>query len=98
MSVLVWIVYDIVDDNIRTRIAKICKQYGLQRVQYSVFLGRLEMNRFDEIGEKMRDLIDEEEDSVYIFPFSQENFRRIKVLGQGFDKKYVNEEVLEKFF
>ena len=98
MSVLVWIIYDIVDDTMRTRVAKTCKQYGLHRVQYSVFLGRLERNRFDEIGEKIRDLIDELKDRVYIFPFSQENFNRIKVLGQGFDRKYINEEVLEKFF
>lgn len=98
MSVLVWVVYDIVDDSMRAKVAKTCKQYGLQRVQYSVFLGKLKMNRFDEIGEKIKDMIDEEEDKVYIFPFSQENFNRIKVLGQGFDKKYVNEEILEKFF
>jgi len=98
VSVLVWVVYDIVDDSMRTKVAKTCKQYGLQRVQYSVFLGKLKMNRFDEIGEKIKDMIDEEEDRGYIFPFSQENFNRIKVLGQGFDRKYINEEVLEKFF
>jgi CRISPR-associated protein Cas2 len=98
VPVLVWIIYDIVDDKIRSKVAKICKQYGLQRVQYSVFLGKLEMNRFDEIAEVILDLIDEEVDRVYVFPFSQNNFRKIKVLGQGFDKKYVNEEVLEKFF
>ena len=28
----------------------------------------------------------------------QENFRRVKVLGQRFDKKMVNEEILSKFF
>ena len=27
----------------------------------------------------------------------QENFRRVKVLGQGFDKKLVNKEILTKF-
>ena len=36
--------------------------------------------------------------SVYLFPFCQEDFRRIKVLGQGFDKKLVNDEILSKFF
>lgn len=98
MSVLVWILYDIKEDTPRTKVAKTCKQYGLERVQYSAFLGRLEKNRFDEIAEKILDLIDEDEDSVYLFPFCQEDFKRIKVLGQGFDKEYVNDEVLEKFF
>lgn len=97
-SVLVWIIYDIVDDKVRTKVAKACKQYGLERVQKSVFLGKLKSNRFDELGEKCLSHINEDEDSVYIFPFCQEDFRRVKVLGQGFDKELVNEEILSKFF
>jgi len=98
MSVLVWILYDISDDALRSKVAKICKQYGLLRVQKSAFLGRLEKNRFDELAERCRDLINEDSDSVYLFPFCQEDFRQVKVLGQGFDKKLVNDEVLEQFF
>ena len=98
MSVLVWIIYDIGDDTSRTKVAKICKQYGLTRVQYSAFLGRLEKSRLDELGERFKELIDEDEDSVYIFPFCQEDFRNIKMVGKAFDKRYVNEEELEKFF
>ncbi len=98
MSILVWILYDISDDGCRNKVAKVCKQYGLIRVQKSAFLGRLERNRFDELSEQCKDLIDEEIDSLYLFPFCQEDFRRIKVLGQGFDKKMVNEEILQQFF
>ena len=98
MSVLVWIVYDIVDDKARAKVAKACKRYGLIRVQKSVFLGKVESNRFDELGEKCRSLIEEKKDSVYLFPFCQEDFRRVKVLGQGFDRKLVNDEILAKFF
>jgi CRISPR-associated protein Cas2 len=42
--------------------------------------------------------MDEDTDSVYVFPFCQDDFRRIRVLGQGFDKKLVNDEILAKFF
>ena len=98
MSVLVWILYDIVDDKSRAKVAKACKKYGLIRVQKIVFLGTLESNRFDELGEKCLSLIDEENDSVYLFPFCQQDFRRVKVLGQGFDRKLVNDEMLAKFF
>ena len=97
-SVLVWIIYDIVEDRTRAKVAKACKQYGLERVQKSAFLGKLKMNRFDELSEKCLDLINEDEDSVYIFPFCQDDFKKIKVLGQGFDKKLVNEEIISKFF
>jgi len=97
-SVLVWILYDIVEDKPRNKVAKECKKYGLVRVQKSVFLGKLKPNRFDELGEKCLSLIDEDRDSVYLFPFCQEDFRRVKVLGQGFDRKLVNDEILAKFF
>ncbi len=98
MSVLTWVVYDIVEDKVRTKVAKECKKAGLIRVQKSIFLGRLESSRFDELSDLCEYLIDEEKDSVYLFPFCQEDFRRIQVLGQGFDKKLVNDEVLSKFF
>ena len=98
MSVLVWLIYDISENKPRTKVAKECKKAGLIRVQKSVFLGKLESNRFDELSEICLDLIDEKTDSVYLFPFCQEDFRNIRVHGQGFDKKLVNDEILAKFF
>ncbi len=98
MSVLVWIIYDIVKDKSRAKVAKACKKYGLIRVQKSVFLGRLESSRFDELSEKCRSLINEDTDSLYLFPFCQEDFRRVKELGQGFDRELFNDEMLSKFF
>jgi len=98
VSVLVWIVYDISANQRRSKVAKACKQYGLLRVQKSVFLGKLQRNRFDELAEACLHLIDEETDSVYLFPFCQEDFRQVKVLGQGFDRKLVNDEMLAQFF
>ncbi|WP_457551822.1 CRISPR-associated endonuclease Cas2 [Desulfobacula sp.] len=97
-KILAWIMYDIVSNKTRNRVSKKCKKYGMTRVQKSIFLGRLDMNRFDELTEICLDEIDEETDSVYLFPFCQEDFRRIQVLGQGFDKKLVNDEILSKFF
>jgi CRISPR-associated protein Cas2 len=97
-KILAWIMYDIVSNKTRNRVAKKCKKYGMTRVQKSIFLGKLDINRFDELTEICLDEIDEETDSVYLFPFCQEDFRRINVLGQGFDKKLVNDEILSKFF
>ena len=98
MDVLVWILYDVSNNKARTKIAKACKQYGLERVQKSAFLGKLQPNRFDELAAQCEDLIDEETDKVYLFPFCQEDFRKIKVMGQGFDKELVNDELLAKYF
>ncbi len=97
-SILAWIMYDIAENKSRNKVAKTCKKYGLTRVQKSIFLGRLDINRFDELAEQCLDFMDEDTDSVYLFPFCQEDFRRIHVMGQGFDRKLVNDEILSKFF
>ena len=90
--------YDITSNKARNRVAKKCKKYGLTRVQKSIFLGKMDFNRFDELAEFCLEEIEEETDSVYLFPFCQDDFRKINVLGQGFDKKLVNDEILSKFF
>lgn len=51
MNVLVWIIYDISKNKVRSRVAKECKKAGLIRVQQSVFLGRVDINRFDELAD-----------------------------------------------
>ena len=90
---LTWVVYDIVKDKTRTKVAKRCLDFGLYRVQKSVFLGDLESNRIEEILLFSRDLLDLETDSVYIFPMCQPDFSKVNLLGQAFDEKMVCDEV-----
>jgi len=95
---LVWAIYDITEDKIRNKVAKACKGYGLYRVQKSVFLGDLNKNEIDELALKSEDLIDKEKDSVYIFPMCEEDFKKVRLLGQAFDKKLVSDEIVSQFF
>lgn len=93
-----WVLYDIKLDKPRSKVAKICKQSGLYRVQKSVFLGSLEDNEKDTLELWVSDLIDEETDSVYIFPMSKNELRQTALLGQAFDKKLVTDQVKSLFF
>lgn len=95
---LVWVIYDIVDDKKRGKIAKVCKNKGLYRVQKSAFLGTLNKNQIDELRIMCEDIIDQDADSVYIFPMCEDDFKKVKLLGQAFDKKLVSAEILSKFF
>lgn len=95
---LVWVIYDITDTKKRTKIAKVCKGYGLYRVQLSAFLGTLNTNQIDELAIRCGDIIDKEIDSLYVFPMCEEDFKKVKLLGQAFDKSLVTDEVLAKFF
>jgi len=95
---IVWVLYDIKRDKARTKIAKLCKLAGLYRVQFSVFLGSLEVNEKDSLQLQIEELINEETDSVYIFPMSKNELKQTALLGQAFDKKLVTDEVKAMFF
>lgn len=90
--------YDIENDRARSRVAKYCKQAGLYRVQYSVFVGTLAPTDKDTLELRIEEEIDEEVDRVYIFPMSRDELRQTSLLGQAFDKKLVTDEVRAMFF
>lgn len=92
---LVWVIYDITSDKARTRVAKYCKDYGLYRVQKSVFLGDLDKNSIDEVFLRSQDLI-EATDSVYIFPMCDDDFRMVKIVGVPFDAELVTNQIRTK--
>lgn len=94
---LVWVVYDISKDKTRNRVAKICKDYGLYRVQKSAFLGDMNRNQIDELVLKCKELVNLESDSVYIFPMCEDDFRKVKMIGIAFDKELISDEVKALF-
>jgi len=95
---LIWAIYDISSNKKRDKIVKLCKDYGLYRVQKSVFLGTITSNEIDELVLQSKELINEKKDSVYIFPMCNDDFKKVKLLGQAFDKKLVTNEIIAKFF
>ncbi len=94
---LVWFIYDIAVDKVRKKISDKAIEQGLYRVQKSVFLGNIDTNLLDELVVFAETVIDPEEDSVYIFPMCQEDFKKVELLGQAFDKAMVNDEISSFF-
>ena len=94
---LVWVIYDISDNRIRSFVAKLCKNYGLFRVQKSAFLGDLNRNESDSLGLECEAAI-EESDSVYVFPMCDDCFDKIKLIGAGFDREMVAGMTITKVF
>lgn len=60
------ICYDIVEDPVRNQISNVCKEYGLERIQYSVFYGRLNKTQKKEIQEKFKDIINKTNSNIHI--------------------------------
>ncbi len=94
---IVWVLYDIKEDKIRNKVAKLCEQSGLYRVQYSVFLGTMVENDKDTLQLQIEELMNPDDDSVYIFPMNQSELRQSALLGQAFDKDMVTDKVREMF-
>jgi len=95
---IIWVLYDITEDKARTKVAKYCKQAGLYRTQYSVFLGTVEANEKDTLELKIEAEINPATDKVYIFPMSKAELQATVLLGQAFDKKLVSDQVKALFF
>jgi len=76
------IAYDISVDARRTKLAELLEGFG-QRVQRSVFECDLNPGEFARLGRELRDLIDQNVDSVRCYRLDQEAVRRIAIYGIG---------------
>ena len=77
-------VYDISDDRVRTRVADACLDYGLQRIQYSAFFGRLNRNLQEELMLRVQDKMGQKPGNVQLFPICARDLeQRLEVINRG---------------
>lgn len=74
------LVYDIPDDRIRTKVADICLDYGLDRIQYSAFLGDLERTHQEELMIKLAKRLGKQPGNIQLFPLCETDWRGRKVI------------------
>lgn len=78
------LIYDIVSDRIRTRIAMACEDYGLDRIQFSAFSGRLRRHHQEELMLKISALLGDEPGRVQLIPVGQQEWeRRLEVANKA---------------
>ncbi len=78
------VIYDIVEDKIRIKIANKCKDYGLKPLQYSAYFGELSSNRRDELGQRLRKIIGKSCGRVHIFPLCDKDLRLRLQINVGY--------------
>jgi CRISPR-associated protein Cas2 len=76
------LIYDIEDDRLRTRASEICLDYGLERIQFSAFFGKLNRNRRQELALRLQSEIADESARVRIVPVCEDDLRDMWVLDQ----------------
>lgn len=62
------LIYDIPHDNTRNKIADLCLDYGLDRVQYSSFMGRLSRTHQEELMLQIRRKLGKRSGDIRLIP------------------------------
>lgn len=70
-----YVLYDIPDDGIRAKIADVCKDYGLERIQFSAFCGPLTRNKREELFLRLGDVLGERPGKILLQPVCEKDAR-----------------------
>lgn len=74
------VVYDISDDGKRARVADVCLDYGLDRIQYSAFLGKLSVNHQEELMLKLAKVLGRKAGNIQLFPLCARDWQGRQVI------------------
>lgn len=61
-------IYDIPDDRIRHKVSERCKDYGLDRIQYSAFAGDIDRNRREELMLRLKKTLGKKAGNIRLQP------------------------------
>lgn len=70
------LIYDIPHDGIRTKVASACEDYGLDRIQYSSFVGKLVRTHQEELILRIRDLLGSKPGRIMLIPVASDDWAR----------------------
>jgi CRISPR-associated protein Cas2 len=73
-------VYDISDDRTRARVADVCLDYGLDRIQYSAFLGTLARTHQEELMLRIKRLVQRHGGNVHLYPLCAKDWAERQVI------------------
>jgi CRISPR-associated protein Cas2 len=76
------VIYDITHDGTRTKVADACLDYGLQRIQYSAFMGELSWTHQKELLLKIKRRIGQHDVNVQLFPLDEKSWTSRRVIEQ----------------
>jgi len=81
-EVALLLIYDVEDDRLRNRVAEICLDYGLERIQFSAFFGKLNRNRRQELALRLAREIEDASARVRIYPICEADLKEMWSLEQ----------------
>ena len=78
------LVYDIPHDGTRSKVADFCLDYGLDRIQYSGFLGDLARTYQEELILKIGEQLGDRAGKIQLFVICEKDWRqRLEIIQEG---------------
>jgi CRISPR-associated protein Cas2 len=72
------VVYDVPSDRIRARFVRACKDFGLERFQFSAFRGSLSRNKREELFVRLARELRDEPGKILVVPLCEKDARNCR--------------------
>jgi CRISPR-associated protein Cas2 len=82
-KVMTFVIYDITDTKVRTKMAEACLDKGLERIQFSAFRGPLTQTQRKELTKKLEFLLGKGAGRVFVVPICEEDWEKAFSKEQG---------------
>lgn len=69
------VLYDIPDDRARNRISEACLDYGLERIQFSAFQGKLSRNKREELFLRLQTILEKKPGKILVQPVCEKDLK-----------------------
>ena len=99
-DMLFFVMYDIESNKVRYNIVKYLERQGCFRIQKSIFLANLSMEKYEDIKHDLAEVQDlyENHDSIIVCPVSSDYLSSMKVIGQSINLDLITRSKNTLFF
>lgn len=99
-KMLFFIMYDIESNKVRYNIVKYLERMGCYRIQKSIFLANLSMEKYENIRKSLVEVqsLYDNHDSIIVCPVSSDLLRNMKIIGQSINLDVITQSKNTLFF
>jgi len=97
---LFFIMYDIESNKVRYNVVKYLERMGCHRIQKSIFLANLSIEKYESIRSSLVEVqsLYENHDSIIVCPISSDIVRSMKIIGQNINLDIITQSKNTLFF
>lgn len=99
-NMLFFVMYDIESNKVRHQIAKYLLRVGCFRIQHSIFLADLPMDKYDMIHRDLTEVqsLYDNHDSILVVPISTDYLQAMKIIGKSIELDIIMKSKNTLFF